>query len=177
MEGKDKFRVLVIDDEKEIIQGFKLAFENEWEVKGITHPDELKKDMKGGFRKFQLFDLIFLDLLFDAKMQVTQQNVVDKIEKGELLGVQFLEWLTKNYSCPVVVLSGFLFDAVAEKLRKTYPYLLLKAKPVDLYAPAFQGNVEHYARTFYRCKREMLFDRPTKEAIKRFDELIGRKPE
>ncbi|MFH1262790.1 MAG: hypothetical protein V1495_05030 [Pseudomonadota bacterium] len=176
METKDKFRVLVIDDEKEIIHGFKLAFENEWEVEGITHPDELKNDMKGGFRKFQLFDLIFLDLLFDARMQVTQQNVVDKITRGDLLGIQFLDWLGKNYSCPVVVLSGFLFDAVTEKLQAAYPYLLLKPKPVDLYAREFQGNMEHYARTFYRFKREMLFDRPAEELLRKFDEAMGKKP-
>ena len=176
MDAKEKFRVLVIDDEEHIIHGFQLAFENQWEVVGIVHPDELKQDMKGGFKKFQLFDLIFLDLLFDARAQISAENVLQKIEKGELLGVQFLEWLAENYPCPVIVLSGFLFDAVTERLRKAYPYILLKPKPVDLYERTFRPNMEYYAETFRRAKYELLFDRPMKEAMKRFDELMAKKP-
>lgn len=175
MKEKEKFRVLVIDDESEVIHGFQLAFKNDWQVEGIVHPDELKRDMKGGFRNFGLVDLVFLDLLFDANARITPETVLDKIEKGELLGVQLLDWLQENYSCPVVVLSGYLFDAVGQKLRQAYPWILLKAKPVDLYAREFRPNMEHYARTFYRLKREMLFDRPAEELMKKFDELMQKK--
>lgn len=178
MKEQDKFQVLVIDDEKEVIQSFKAAFVDDWEVEGITHPDELRNDLKNNFRNFQfkLFDLIFLDLLFDASTGVTRENVVEKIEKGELLGVQFLDWLAENYPRPVVVLSGFLFNTVVQKLRSTYPWVLLQPKPVDLNVPDFRSNMEWYGRNFHRIKYGLILEKPASETQKKFDELMQKKP-
>jgi hypothetical protein len=93
--------------------------------------------------------------LFDAKTRVTRENVLQMVEGEELLGIRFLRWMTEYYSHPVVVLSGFLYKAVTDKLRSDYPHVLLKAKPVDLNAREFRTNMEYYAKTFYRTKREM----------------------
>lgn len=174
MADKRKFSVLVIDDEIELIRSFKLALGDHWDVEGLTDPAELERDMKTGFTKFKIFDLIFLDLLFDKSKMVTKENAREYLDREDLLGIQFLKWIQKNYSHPIVVLSGNLFSDVASKLHEDFPYILLKSKPVDLYATDFRHNMEWYAQTYFKKKVEDLFDKPLRKEIERLQGLLDK---
>jgi CheY-like chemotaxis protein len=156
MADQEKMRVLVIDDEPEVIQAFRLAFMDKWEVHGINDPNELKRDKRKALFELTMFDLVVLDLLFDKSQVVTDENIARKIDSHELVGIEFLDWLTKAYPIPVMILSGQLVPEVVRKLRADYPHVLLKSKPLDLYSKELRGNIEWYTQHFFKFKAEDL---------------------
>ena len=175
MQNKTKFRVLVIDDEPEVIRSFQLALAEQWDIVGMSDPRELDRDIRENVRALGGFDLIFLDLLFDRNKTITAENVGEVLDQGDLLGVRALDWIQENYAHPIVILSGNLFSQVAAKVRENHPHLLMKSKPVDLYASDFRDTMEWYARNYFRLKMKAYMD-PLLQSKANVDRLMGKKP-
>jgi DNA-binding NtrC family response regulator len=140
-----KFTTVVIDDEQENVDSFQTAYFENWNIIGITMPEDL---VSTDFRIKEV-NLVILDLMFDTNVDVKSGNIDEYIQEGKIGGLKFLDWFVENYpTVPVLVYSGISDVAfIKEYLKENYSHISFFPKPMPLTHDQ-RVSCERYSRAF-----------------------------
>lgn len=148
-------KMIVIDDEVENINIFKLRYGAKWNVLGIETPHELLKEVV--FMRESLPDIIFLDLLFEQDVPKEEEQIKIKFETGNILGMKFLDFIQFYMgTVPVIVMSGIIYPFIWEHIKQKYPYVKCLSKPTDVTSKEFEQDINRYSKGYYSNKMDHI---------------------
>jgi hypothetical protein len=122
---KAKLKVLYVDDEEDNLLGFRLNYEDFWEITTELDPAPVMADGFGVER----FDVVVADLVFNVKNGVSPHFMTYPDPEE---GLRLVSWMQKYHpEIPVVVLSAIMNPGNMADLIAIFPKILVLDKPYN----------------------------------------------